>query len=38
MYDARMLNAGSGAEKAPTQLEEGQNEVTVSVTLSYEII
>ncbi len=38
MYDARMLNAGSGAEKAPTQLEEGQNEVAVSVTLSYEII
>lgn len=39
MYDARMLNAAGGvAEKTPTQLEEGQNEITVSVTLSYEII
>lgn len=36
MYDRVALSATP--EKAPTMLEEGQNEITVTVTLSYEIL
>lgn len=38
MYDMKAMNAAGSVERTPTQLEPGQNEVTVTVTLSYEII
>jgi len=38
MYDMRAMSAAGSAEKVTTQLEAGENEISVSVTLSYEII
>jgi uncharacterized protein YggE len=32
------MNAAGKAESAPTQLEPGENEVSVTVTLSYEVL
>jgi hypothetical protein len=38
MYDTKMQAAGRGADSAPTQLQPGENKVSVTVTLSYETL
>jgi uncharacterized protein len=38
MFDARMQSAGKVENSAPTQLQPGENKVSVTVTLSYETL
>lgn len=38
MYDAKLENTARGSAAEPTQLQPGENKVTVTVTLSYETL